>query len=141
MLDHERALVDICSNDGESSDSEVDQCVLDFLKEGYVGSGKTVNGASAKSDDEEPECSIEDDGTDCLIDDMHNMWAEEMTPLPSQQRPAKVDRGDDVGLQKQVDSSVVAGADGKPKPWSSRSSPSGTYVRDPVTGEMKNVDA
>ena len=29
----------------------------------------------------------------------------------------------------------------KPKPWSSRSSPSGTFVRDPVTGEMRNIDA
>jgi hypothetical protein len=28
----------------------------------------------------------------------------------------------------------------KVKPWSSRSSGSGTYVRDPETGEMRNID-
>ena len=28
----------------------------------------------------------------------------------------------------------------KPAPWSSRSSPSGTFVRDPKTGKMVNID-
>lgn len=124
MRDHERALVDLCSGDG-SSDDEVEQCVLDFLTQGYDA------GSPGSDVGNEEECSLEEDGVDCLLDGMHSMWAEDMAVLPVPPVSNGAQDGED----------PLSNQNSKPKPWSSRSSPSGTFVRDPVTGEMKNIDA
>lgn len=115
---HEEALVELCSSPG-GSDKEVEGCIVDFLKEGYdLGTSY-----DDEVEDEIKDCGDED--TECMLDSMHNLWAEELPP-PT----VSMDGG-----EQSTESAA------KVKPWSSRSSPSGTYVRDPVTGEMKNIDS
>jgi hypothetical protein len=115
--DHERALVDLCSNPG-SSDQETEQCVIDFLVGGYT-----------LLDDEEENVCDEDGDTECLVDNLYNMWAEDLAPTNGAAAASD---------QSTLDQSPPVP---KVKPWSSRVSPSGTFVRDPVTGKMKNIDA
>ena len=119
MLDHEEAVVDLCSNPGKA-DSEVDECVTDFLRAGYY-----TEGQDAVPEEDTKDAPGEDDNDD-LLDNMFNMWAEDLPAPP----PLSTD---DLGDSKDEQS--------KPKPWSSRSSPSGTFVRDPRTGKMTNIDA
>ena len=118
LADHEETIVELCSNPGKS-DIEVDECVTDFLREGYYSE---KNGAEEPNDDAENE----DDNNDNMLDNLFNMWAEDLPVAP-------------VAPTETVD--PAANQKAKPKPWSSRSSPSGTFVRDPRTGKMKNIDA
>jgi len=113
---HESMIVDLCSVAGVG-DKEVEDCVVDFLSGGYDYEDDAV-----ESDSEE--CEKDNDG-ECLIDDMMNLWADEI------QAPSTT-----TGITKE---SVTKTS--KPKPWSSRSSGSGTWVRDPKTGKMRNIDA
>jgi hypothetical protein len=122
--EHEQALVDLCSNPGTAQDILVDQCVLNYLKDGY-----NVNAAV---DDDDPaaaeeECDPDSSDTDCLVESMYSMWAED---LPQKSNGSVEPTADQ-----------PPGDNKKPKPWSLRSSPSGTFARDPVSGEMKNIDA
>jgi hypothetical protein len=112
---HESAVVDLCQSTGVS-DKEVEDCVVQFLKDGY----DTVTGPLGEERYGDDELAMEcysDIDAECMLDGMMNLWADDL-PLPSTTSGAK-----------------------KAKPWSSRSSPSGTFVRDPVTGEMRNIDA
>ena len=130
---HEIAVVDICSI-SESSDSDVEDCVVTYLRDGYYedidggsddsGTATDTRDSGKKNDDDD---GIETDA-DGLIDSMMNMWVEEDDlPLPPTTS----------GI---IDSSNQQSTNKKPKPWSSRSSPSGTWVRDPKTGQMRNID-
>jgi hypothetical protein len=119
-------LVDLCSNPG-SSDPDTEQCVIDFLQGGY-----DVDDAS-----EEEEFCDENDEECPLVDNLYNMWAQDVDDV-------LVSNGKAAGAALASDPSTLSSspsAKAKVKPWSSRSSPSGTFVRDPVTGEMKNIDA
>lgn len=118
-VDHERTLIDMCSNPG-SSDQETEQCVIDFLVGGYT---------LLDDDDEEITMCDEDDDTECLVDSLYSMWAEDLAPTNG---PAAA--SDQSTQDKSPPESKV-------KPWSSRVSSSGTYVLDPATGKMKNIDA
>jgi hypothetical protein len=113
---HETAIVDLCNLSG-SSDKEVENCVVDFLSGGYT---------EDTSDDEAEASNSEEDAND-LLDGMMNLWADEV-PLPPTTS----------GITDQPNGDNTAK---KPKPWSSRSSGSGTWVRDPRTGEMRNIDS
>ncbi len=116
---HEASVVDLCQSPG-TSDKQVEECVVKFLSSVYdTEIDVKPEGVSLDDDDD-------DDETDSFIDSMMNLWANE---LPSDSTTSGVtgSNGDDTNASK-------------PKPWSSRSSPSGTYVRDPVTGEMRNID-
>jgi len=62
--------------------------------------------------------------TDCLLDSIWECWSD---GLPIQENDQ--DENKDA---KKVKKKVA--------PWSSRSSPSGTYIRDPKTGKMVNID-
>lgn len=113
---HEAYVVDLCQSPGVS-DKQVEECVVKFLSSSY------------DTDTDQDDVSVTDgnDDSDAFIDDMMQLWADEL-PLPP------------------TTSGITDGGNGdmkssKPKPWSSRSSPSGTYVRDPLTGEMRNIDA
>lgn len=110
LADHERALTDLCTNP-DTSDDQVEQVVTSFLQQGYTD-GNEESIADACEDEE-----------NCLLDNMFNMWAEELDMS---------DGAKDESLDTMEESPKV-------KPWSVRSSPSGTFVRDPSTGEMKNV--
>lgn len=111
LADHERVLTDLCTNP-DTSDDQVEQVVTSILQQGY-GRDESDDQTVVACDDEE----------NCLLDDMHNMWAEEL----------------DLSDGSQEDSTDTTEETPKIKPWSVRSSPSGTFVRDPSTGEMKNV--
>lgn len=125
--EHERALVELCS-DPTLDGKESEECIVAFLKDGYNMDREDEIEVIAEtdnenSDKEEEEEEAEDDN---LVADLYNMWAEdlestmpipEIKPMPEDTEEPKV------------------------KPWSSRSSLSGTYVRDPTTGDMRNIDA
>mmetsp|Transcript_73639 Transcript_73639/g.213316 ORF Transcript_73639/g.213316 Transcript_73639/m.213316 type:complete len:288 (+) Transcript_73639:124-987(+) len=115
MERHETAVVDLCQSP-ESGDKAVEECLIDYWRGDFDDSG---------AEDMSEECDLDDPDANCLIDSMMDLWADELPPPTT--------------------TSGITNADGataaKPKPWSSRSSPSGTYVRDPVTGEMRNIDA
>jgi hypothetical protein len=132
--DHERALTDLCSN---VDDEKVEQCIAAFMQDAYDDDHNMENtsdddddssviavGSSSSDDKTTTSSGTEEEAAaaDTLIDSMYNMWAAE---LPTTPPPAPVD--------EETTSAP------KIKPWSVRSSPSGTYVRDPVTGEMKNI--
>lgn len=111
LNEHEKAVIELCSIEGD--EAQIDQCIAEYVSSDF--------GEGIQENDEL--CDPEDDG-ECLVNNLFDMWAEDMpTPL---QPPTSDDQ---------------AAPSEKPsvKPWSSRSSPSGTYVRDPVTGEMKNI--
>lgn len=110
MEKHEEALVELCMSPG-ANDKEVEDCVTTIMAGAYV-------------DDDEEETMMDCDNEDeCLLDDMYAMWAEDMPHVP---KPSKEET-----LEEAEEASVA--------PWSSRSSPSGTYQRDPATGEMKRT--
>ena len=118
--DHEKAVVELCTTD--AGDADVEQCVVDYLSMGSQDNNK-------QKETLETECNVEsgdkNDDADCMVDNMMGMWAADLPDLPP--TPKDLDTSEDPAT--------------KVKPWSSRSSGSGTYVRDPVTGEMKNIDA
>mmetsp|Transcript_12547 Transcript_12547/g.34806 ORF Transcript_12547/g.34806 Transcript_12547/m.34806 type:complete len:347 (+) Transcript_12547:199-1239(+) len=125
LQQHEAALVDLCSNPG-ASQTEIEDCLMDFLKESYTLPEVEMMDGSSSS--EEEECSPEEDD-DCLLDSAFDLWNQEMDYGTSQQSKDK--NGEESEKQKKP----------KAKPWSSRSSPSGTFVRDPKTGKLINLDA
>lgn len=131
MDDHEQVLVDLCS-DPTFDLKETDECIVSFLKEGYnlddavdESDDDEVNGGIVNGkDDEATNGDSEEDG-DALVANMYSMWADDMeSQLPAVDLPLPTEK-----------------EDSKAKPWSSRSSGSGTYVRNPTTGEMTNIDA
>lgn len=118
--EHEKAVVELCSTD--AGDVEVEQCVVDYLS--MDSKDEAVRNKQAAVEEEE-ECDMEGDDADCMVGNMMDLWAADLPDLPPQPK--------DLGSMEEPAEKV--------KPWSSRSSGSGTYVRDPVTGEMKNIDA
>jgi hypothetical protein len=130
LQDHEAALVELCRNpDGGlgATEEQMEQCVSAFVQSTYDDFDDATSPVTVEcptDDDDDPNHS----SADCLLDSMYSMWAEEgvsAAPAPSSPPP------DDASSR----------AKAKVKPWSSRSSPSGTYVRDPATGKLKNLDA
>ena len=119
MAKHEDALVELCASPG-TSDQEIEECVVDYIAQGYNYQPDEV-----EMDGDEMECDEDDADTECLLDGMHLMWADDL-PASSTSTTLK--------------STDQESAPSKVKPWSSRSSGSGTYVLDPNTGEMRNID-
>lgn len=113
MQRHELALVELCivGDDAKTADC-IDKIYADS---DYIAAG----------DDELVACD-EDDDTECLLDAMWDTWSEGVPSAMNSEEEMKEE--DDKPKKKKV------------APWSSRSSPSGTYVRDPKTGKMVNID-
>jgi hypothetical protein len=65
----------------------------------------------------------DDEDMECMLETMSSLWGEDM--------------GFDGNQKKESDENKVDETK-KPAPWSSRSSPSGTWVR--VNGTMVNID-
>lgn len=112
MEQHEEALVELCMTPG-ANDKEVEECVTTIMAGAYVDESP-----------KEPEMVECDDENECLLDDMFDLWAQDLPDVPKPQE-AEAEEPDE-------DAPAIA-------PWSSRSSPSGTYQRDPATGEMKRI--
>jgi len=129
MDEHEKAVIELCSM--ESDDKQIEQCVVDYLSMDKLDldlqakSAKQKSSSEAEEVDNKDEDEEEDADADDLVDNMYNLWADELPP-PVVSTPSEND-----GMEQPKESI---------KPWSSRSSPSGTFVRDPVTGEMRNID-
>jgi hypothetical protein len=124
---HDTMLVDICTFN-EGLDSQIEECIV-----GLNSYGMAFGDDDDDDDDEPAECA--DDDTECLLDQMHGSWEDEMSGLMDGGGEAKTGKGGGADEEEE-------GAAKEPKiaPWSSRSSPSGTFVRDPKTGEMRNID-
>lgn len=126
--DHEKAVIELCSND--SSDQEVEQCVIDYLSIDYQEQKESdleERKKAANNAELDEECDPSEDEADCLVGNLQDMWAEDLPP-PTISTPSEDSDSSEVPKEAV-------------KPWSNRSSGSGTYVRDPMTGEMKNIDA
>ena len=112
MSKHETALIDLCVL--PDNDKDINNCIEALYKADYDmkedTSGEVVE-----------ECN--DGDMDCMLDAMFDVWNDELEP--------KKDEEDE---KKEEETKK------KPAPWSSRSSPSGTFVRDPKTGKMVNID-
>lgn len=121
MNDHESALVDLCTL--PENEVKVDQCIETLYKRDY-----DLKVATNDNDDDNtilpPPC--DDAETECMLDALFSSWENEMN----------LDTEDNENELEQQESDIQ-----KPAPWSSRSSPSGTFVRDPKTGKMINIDA
>lgn len=112
---HDTALVDLCTfNEGQ--DKMIEECIIN-LNSGY----------DIFEEEETPEEACGEDEAECLIDQLYSSWDEDM---PGGGEKAAEESPAEEGAKKK-----------KPPPWSSRSSPSGTFVRNPKTGKMENIDA
>lgn len=119
MEKHEEALVELCMTPG-ANDKEVEECVTTIMEGAYLMDDENEE----EDDNTTMEC---DDEEGCSVDDLFNMWAEDMPDVPKQPQHDEVVEEDE------------SEAEAAPAPWSARSSPSGTYQRDPATGEMKRI--
>mmetsp|Transcript_20666 Transcript_20666/g.31073 ORF Transcript_20666/g.31073 Transcript_20666/m.31073 type:complete len:270 (-) Transcript_20666:354-1163(-) len=124
VSDHESALVDICTSIGQN-EQEIEECVVDYLTTTYEEEMKLASETLKK------ESNLEDkeyDEDKLLNNILENMWGDELEEmLPTN----TTDISEDVA-EKESPKKVA--------PWRSRSSPSGTFVRDPSTGQMINID-
>ena len=125
LTQHESALVDLCASVSED-DKAIEECVLNFLTSAYSDD-------EAAQDDPRMDGSCgADEETECLLDDMFDtLWGGEFSDVLTPEL-----KTENVQLVEEGKPTL-----GKPLPWRSRSSPSGTFVRDPKTGEMRNIDA
>jgi hypothetical protein len=112
MERHELALVELCI---VGDDAETADCINQIYsyEDDFIEDGEMA-------------ACDEDDGTECLLDSMWDTWSEGL-PINSDN-----EHGIEEDASKKKKKKVA--------PWSSRSSPSGTYVRDPKTGKMVNID-
>lgn len=162
VAEHERAMVEMISNpDYFAAEEQTSKGLLNFLKGSYFDENSNDieetdlfqqltfdnedNFASSPRRRNSPlndeECkNLYDEESDCLVDNLQNMWADlesyqkpELTPTPLSSSTTTITALFSVNTNNNS-------TNFQPKPWSSRSSPSGTFVRDPTTGRMKNVD-
>lgn len=110
MERHELALVELCII---GDDASTEECISSIYAEDVD--------VYATGDSDMAMCD-EDDGTECMLDSMWSDWSFEG------KKEEEVE-GEEIVEQKK-----------KVAPWSSRSSGSGTYVRDPKTGKLVNID-
>ena len=132
---HEQALVSLCS-DGVISGvtTEIENCMLEYLQQAYVDDDDTTSTKNNVMDQDEELCNPNEDD-DCVLDNVFELWNQDLDVIDPKAKTVGTQEGDDA-----MDNDAAA-TKPKVKPWSSRSSPSGTFVRDPVTGKMTNLDA
>jgi len=115
LAQHEKALVDLCIlPEGEGKDSNLVKCIEALYQSDY------------DIDDSEGAGSCLDTDAECMLDTMLDTWGDELDVMAGEMVEEVV-----VDEVKKVK---------KPAPWSSRSSGSGTYVLDPKTRKMINLD-
>jgi hypothetical protein len=154
---HEARLVQLCTR-GEtnsnsngstgsimSRDPDDDRIIQTYLQQGYDWNSVDDD----IDDDTVPNIWMEDsngingihdngDDGEATLQSMYQMWADdsEYTPATANGNasPFLPNNTPSVNGSNNSNGKVV-------KPWSSRSSPSGTWVRDPATGQLRNIDA
>ena len=105
------ALVELCII---GDDAQTAECITQIYADDEIDMG----------DADIPECN-EDDDMECMLDSMWDVWSD---VLPSS------------GANEEEEAIEEEPKKKKAQPWASRSSGSGTYVRDPKTGKMVNID-
>ena len=121
MSDHESALVDLCTL--PENELKVDQCIETLYKHEYdlkIATNDSNNDGMVATQ------PCNDAETECMLDALFSSWGDEID----------LDSNTENDNARQEESQTQ-----KPAPWSSRSSPSGTFVRDPKTGKLINIDA
>lgn len=111
MERHELALVELCIIGDDASTAECITSIYAADDDLYVAE----DAGMAMCD--------EDEDTECMLDSMWSDWSFE------EEKEEEVIE-DEAKEEKKK----------KAQPWASRSSPSGTYVRDPKTGKLVNID-
>ncbi len=117
---HETALVDLCIlPEGElysgGRDKTIDKCIETMYKASYDMVDSDMGENNNMCDDEDMEC---------MLETISSLWSEDMIVDGNQSK-----ENDENNKVEEVKKSA---------PWSSRSSPSGTWVR--VNGTMVNID-
>lgn len=112
---HELALVELCIIGDDAATAECIASIYSAENDMYV----------AGDDDAAAPCD-EDDETECMLDSMWSDWSDGLVE-------AEEDRVEEEAKEEKKTKKVA-------QPWASRSSPSGTYVRDPKTGKLVNID-
>ena len=111
MERHLLALVELCIVGDDAS-------TADYIASIYVD--EDITDIAVSGDSETAICD-EGDDTDSILDSMWGEWSFEE------------EKEEEVVEEVKEEKKKVA-------PWSSRSSGSGTYVRNPKTGKMENID-
>ncbi|KAL3785739.1 hypothetical protein HJC23_006308 [Cyclotella cryptica] len=112
MERHETALVDLCIL-GE--DANTVNCITAIHS--------PEDGAYFTDNDIAMDC--QDSDVDCMLDSLWDTWSDGL--------PIKNLEEEETAEEPKEEKKKVA-------PWASRSSGSGTWVRDPATGQMRNID-
>jgi len=110
---HELALVELCI---VGDDAITADCITAIYSDEDIDMGNT----------EIPQQCDEDDETECMLDSLWDTWSDGLPTAGSEEEKEVIEN--DEPKKK------------KAQPWASRSSFSGTYVRDPKTGKMVNID-
>ena len=108
---HELSLVELCI---VGDDASTNECIATIYA--------SDNDVFLPGDSDMPACD-EDDDAECMLDSMWDSWSDGLV------EPAEEEKVVEEKKEKK-----------KVQPWSSRASPSGTYVRDPKTGKLVNID-
>jgi hypothetical protein len=142
--EHEKALVEVITNPDYDTDEKTEEGIVNFIAGGYdvtafsptsnkqhraIANGKTHKVINYEENNVDEACDPDDDA-DCLVDDMYNLWA-------SMEDYSVVSKTENSSTG--TDTSTSQTATTTNRPWSVRSSPSGTFVRDPSTGKMRNI--
>ena len=118
---HEKALIELCVSPYGTEESW-DSCITSIVGAPYDDS-ENEEGTT-------PQCS--DDGSECLLDALYDMWDEDISS--STEEPNGLNGGLKPEEQPEQQQQKAAA------PWSSRSSPSGTYVLNPRTRKLERID-
>jgi len=116
QTEHEKALIDMCIlPEGEGEDSNLSKCIEALYDSEY------------EIDDGEETKACEDADTECMLDAMVGIWGDELDVMGA---GTKIEEKEEENTKKKKTGWS----------WASRSSGSGTYVRDPKTRKMVNID-
>ena len=127
MERHELALAELCIV-GDADDGRAEECITSIYAddgESYMMPDEDGDGAAA--------ACLEDDGTECMLDSMWEDWSEGLVPEEDDDDVREFEGANEWEDEEKGKKKVA-------QPWASRASGSGTYVRNPETGKMENID-
>jgi len=121
-MNHEQSLFDLCVIPDEEDERDNNKYLNNCLN---VIHTKEYTDDKNDEDDDVATANCDDGDMECMLDAMFDVWNDEF------EGNKKKDDDDEKEKEEEVK---------KPeRPWASRSSPSGTYVRNPVTRKLENI--
>lgn len=109
---HESALVDLCILGEDKKTVDCITAIHSQDRDMYYSDDDVI-------------LDCQDDDTECMLDSIWDTWTEEL--------PVEISDEETENDEPKEEKKKVA-------PWASRSSGSGTWVRDPKTGKLVNID-